>query len=390
MRTSTDRILFTHVGSLPLPPALKKPLLARQSGGAVELQALRSEVVRATKEAVERQIAAGVDVIGNGELSRPGFQTYIPSRMRGFGGTSQRRIPRDLVEFPTLAAPASEPSDNPPRRAIGVNPAAIGEVHYEGLRAAEEECEIFEEAAAAHEGRYVERFMTAPSPGIVATTMLNQYYDSHEAYVDALAREMAKEYRLIVERGFVLQIDAPDLAMERTIMYQDEPLATFLLAAEHSVAAINRAIKGLPPNQVRLHCCYGNYEGPHIHDIELHDILPILYQARVGALSLELANPRHQHEYEVLKRNPPPDHMILMPGVIDTTTNFVEHPQVVANRILQAVDAVGERERVIASTDCGFGTFASYELVHPAVVWPKLKAGAEGARIASERLWGRQ
>jgi 5-methyltetrahydropteroyltriglutamate--homocysteine methyltransferase len=231
-------------------------------------------------------------------------------------------------------------------------------------------------------------FMTAASPGIVATTMLNAHYDSHEAYVFALARQMRKEYELIAA-DFVLQIDAPDLAMERTVLFQDKSAAEFLKIAETHVAALNEALAGIPRDRVRLHCCWGNYDGPHIHDIPLSEILPVLYQARVGALSLEFANPRHQHEYAALKRAKLPPELILLPGVIDSTTNYVEHPEVIANRICEAVDAVGDRSRVIASSDCGFGTFAGSELVAEDVVWAKLKSCREGADIATRRLWGK-
>jgi 5-methyltetrahydropteroyltriglutamate--homocysteine methyltransferase len=230
--------------------------------------------------------------------------------------------------------------------------------------------------------------MTAASPGIIATTLLNAHYDSHEAYVFALARQMRKEYELIAH-DFVLQIDAPDLAMERTVLFKDKTVAEFLAIAEMHVAALNEALAAIPRDRIRLHCCWGNYEGPHVHDIPLEEILPVLYQARVGALSLEFANPRHQHEYAALRRNPPPPEFLLLPGVIDSTTNYVEHPDVVANRICEAVDAIGDRSRVIASSDCGFGTFAGSELVAEDVVWEKLRSCRKGADIATRRLWGR-
>jgi len=227
--------------------------------------------------------------------------------------------------------------------------------------------------------------MTAASPGIVATTMLNAHYDSHEAYVFALARQMRKEYELIAAE-FVLQIDAPDLAMERTVLFQDKSAAEFLKIAETHVAALNEALAGIPRDRVRLHCCWGNYDGPHIHDIPLSEILPVLYQARVGALSLEFANPRHQHEYEALRADPLPKDWLLIPGVIDTTTNFVEHPRLVAQRIERFAGLVG-KERVVAGTDCGFGTFAGVGSVFADVAWLKLGSLVEGARIASDRLW---
>ena len=230
--------------------------------------------------------------------------------------------------------------------------------------------------------------MGAAAPGIIATTMLNAHYDTHEAYVFALARQMRKEYELIA-RDFILQIDAPDLALERTVLFQDKTNAEFVAIAEMHVAALNEALAGIPRDRVRLHCCWGNNEGPHTHDIPMREILPVLYSAKVGALSIEFANPRHQHEYAALKTAKLPPEFILIPGVIDTTTNFVEHPEVVANRICEAVDAVGDRSRVIASSDSGVGTFAGYALVASDVGWAKRKAGRDGADIATRRLWGR-
>jgi 5-methyltetrahydropteroyltriglutamate--homocysteine methyltransferase len=232
--------------------------------------------------------------------------------------------------------------------------------------------------------------MTAVSPGTAATILLNAHYDSHEQYVRALARELRKEYTLIHARGLVLQLDCPDLAMERARFFQDEPLEHFREIVALHVDALNQALGDIPRDRVRLHVCWGNYDGPHTHDVPLDAVLPLLYQARVGALSLPLASPRHQHELGVLARHPLPDGVLFLPGVIDTTTNVVEHPEVVAERICRAVDAVGDRERVIASTDCGFGTFAGSELVVPSVVWAKLGALRAGAALATRRLWGRE
>ncbi|MSP77192.1 MAG: methionine synthase, partial [Rhodospirillaceae bacterium] len=262
------------------------------------------------------------------------------------------------------------------------------DVVYDDLAAAEEECRMFKAALDGLPQKPVDTFMTAASPGIIATTLMNAHYDSHEAYVFALARQIAKEYERIA-RDFVLQIDAPDLAMERTVLFQDKSDAEFVKIAEMHVAAINQAVANIPRERIRLHCCWGNWEGPHVDDIAMSDILPVLYQARVGALSIEFANPRHQHEYAALKKVKLPDEFLLLPGVIDSTTNFVEHPEVIANRICEAVAVVGDRSRVIASSDCGFGTFAGGELVAEDVVWAKLKSASEGAAIATKRLWGR-
>ncbi|TXL81603.1 methionine synthase [Vineibacter terrae] len=386
MHLSTDRILTTHVGSLPRSPALTDLLIRQERDEAIDTALLAREAQAAVAAVVERQIAAGVDIINDGEQPRVGFQTYVPQRMKGFGGASSRPFPTDYRDFPDFAKAMA--SRFARRSKVRDAPQAIAEVRYDDLSAAEAECALFEAASAKHAGRYVERFMTAASPGIIATTMLNAWYDSHEKYVFALAREMRKEYELIVARGYVLQLDAPDLAMERVVLFQDKPLAEFLAVVELHVAALNEALANIPRDRVRLHCCWGNWEGPHVHDVPVGEILPLLYQARVGGLSLEFANPRHQHEYAELKRQKLPAGMVLLPGVLDSTTNYVEHPEVVANRICEAVAAVGDRTRVIASTDCGFGTFAGYEFVAPDVVWAKLQAAAEGARIATKRLWG--
>ena len=386
MRRSNGRILTTHVGSLPRDPVLSDLLIRQERGEAIDQTALDAAIARAVDAAVTGQIEAGIDVINDGEQPRVGFQTYVPQRMQGFAGASRRSRPADYLAFPEFARRAVTRFGA--RSKVADAPMAVAEVVYQDLGPAAAECDVFDRATAARSGRFVERFMTAASPGIVATTMQNAHYQSHEAYVFALARELAKEYRLIVDRGYVLQIDAPDLAMERTMMFQDKPLSEFLAAIEIHVAALNAALEGIAPERVRLHCCWGNWEGPHVHDVPLADILPVILGARVGGLSLEFANPRHQHEYAALKRIGLPDHMLLLPGVIDSTTSYVEHPEVVANRICEAVAAVGDRGRVIASSDCGFGTFTGYEFVTPDVVWAKLRTLKEGAEIASRRLWG--
>ena len=382
MKTSTDRILTTHVGSLPRPPSLTELLVKQEAGEAVDPVVLHREMADAVKHVVARQIESGVDIINDGEQPRVGFQTYVPLRMKGFGGTSARKPPTDMMAHPDMFAIMARRF--PSSGKISNAPQAIAEVHYDDLSAAVEELDLFD--AATESVDVTDRFMTAPSPGIIATTMLNAYYDSHEKYVFALAREMKKEYALIASRGLVLQIDAPDLAMERTMQFQDKTVSEFLDVARLHVAALNEAIADIPRDQVRLHCCWGNWEGPHVHDVPLSEILPVLYGAKVGALSLEFANPRHQHELSAFKVHTFPEDRILIPGVLDSTTNYVEHPEVVANRICAAVEAVGDRRRVIAGTDCGFGTFAGYEFIAPSIVWAKLRSCAEGAAIATQRL----
>jgi 5-methyltetrahydropteroyltriglutamate--homocysteine methyltransferase len=386
MRKSDDRILTTHVGSLPRDPVLSDLLIREEAGEKVD----RAELVRLGEKAVHhvvrQQAACGVDVVNDGEQPRVGFQTYVAQRMKGFGGESKRPRSRDFTDFPVFADFMIK---RIPRRSKVTNaPQAIADVVYEDLGPANDEIRLFKSALKDLPSPPAETFMTAAAPGIIATTMLNAHYDTHEAYVFALARQMKKEYELIA-RDFVLQIDAPDLALERTVLFQDKTIPEFIAIAEMHVAALNEALASIPRERVRLHCCWGNNEGPHTHDIPLADVLPVLCQARVGALSIEFANPRHQHEYAALKKAKLPPEFVLIPGVIDTTTNFVEHPEVVANRICEAVDAVGDRSRVIASSDCGFGTFAGYELVASDVVWAKLKSCREGADIATRRLWGR-
>jgi 5-methyltetrahydropteroyltriglutamate--homocysteine methyltransferase len=302
--------------------------------------------------------------------------------MCGFGGESRRPPARDQLDFPSYV---QQNAARFPHTARLINaPAALSEVRYVNSTP------IKDDAARLNRlgGDFLERFMTAPSPGIVATTMINQHYASHEAYLMALAAALANEYREIYDAGLVLQIDSPDLAMERHRFFSQLSEPEFLGQLELHVAAINKAIEGIPPDRVRLHVCWGNSDSPHTYDIPMATILPALYEAKVGALSIEFANPRHQHEYDALRNNPLPKDMLLIPGVLDTTTNFVEHPELVARRLAEAVSVVGDRERVIAGTDCGFGTSARLSpRVHPVVVWAKLKAMSDGAEIASKRLW---
>jgi 5-methyltetrahydropteroyltriglutamate--homocysteine methyltransferase len=386
VQRSETRILTTHVGSLPRPPALRELLVRRDRGLAVDAAALEREAQAAVEQAVAGQLEAGIDVGNNGEQPRAGFSTYVAGRMRGFGGASRRELAQDLIDFPDYAEMLARRRRDAAR--IADAPQAVAEIEYADLSPAAAECDGFLRAAGAQPRQFVERFMTAASPGVIATILLSAHYRSHEQYLMALAREMRKEYELIHARGLLLQLDCPDLAMERARFFRREPLDRFLQMMERHVEAINRAIAAIPPERIRLHLCWGNYDGPHTHDVPLEAVLPIVARARVGALSLPLANPRHQHEYRVLKRHGLPDSMLLLPGVIDTTTNYVEHPEVVADRIAAAVDAMGDRTRVIASTDCGFGTFAGSEMVAPRVVWAKLAALREGAAVASRRLWG--
>jgi 5-methyltetrahydropteroyltriglutamate--homocysteine methyltransferase len=386
MLTSNERILTTHVGSLPRNGTLTDLLIRREAGEAIDPALLAAEMDTAVSDVVAKQIAAGIDIGNDGEQQRVGFQTYVPERMSGFAGESKRKVGKDFAETPELIEQFLRRF--PKRGKISNAPQAQAEVKYHDLSQIKSELARFRRCAP--KGTFVEEFATAPSPGIVATTLQNVFYDSHERYLDALARELRHEYMAIHDAGLILQIDAPDLAMERTMMFQDLPDADFLKMCELHLHAINKAVDGIPRDRWRLHVCWGNWEGPHEHDVALGSILPILYKTTAGALTIEFANPRHAHEYDAIKRAGWPKDLILIPGVIESTSNFVEHPEVVAKRIAEAVAVVGDRERVIASTDCGFGTFAGREWVAASVVWKKLKSLREGADIASARLWGKK
>lgn len=383
MHISSDRILTTHAGSLPRGARLAELLVAQEQGEAVDMAALSAEAKRRVAHVFQKQHAAGIDIPGDGEQPRVGFQTYVTGRMTGFGGESARLQPQDFHTFPSHAARIGRGSGEGAK--VSNAPQAIAAVEYTDLSQAEAECDM----AARHvpSGDTSRCFMTAASPGIIATTLLNAHYDTYEEYVFALAAEMRKEYELIVSRGFWLQIDAPDLAMERAVMFQDRPISEFLAAVELHIAALNAALQDIPAEKVRVHCCWGNWDGPHIHDVELSAVVPLLYELNVGALSIPFANPRHQHEYNVFKAFPLPDRFVLIPGIIDPTTNFVEHPEVVAERLERAVAAVGDRERVIGGSDCGFSTFAGTDFSVEEIVWAKLQSLVDGAAIASDRLW---
>jgi 5-methyltetrahydropteroyltriglutamate--homocysteine methyltransferase len=385
MKRSEQRILTTHVGSLPRTVALRDLLVRQDRGESVDADALAREAEAAVRHVVAKQLEVGIDVGNDGEQPRVGFSTYPARRMRGFGGESKRRMSRDFAEHPDYMARLSRMRSGAAR--INDAPQAVAEVAYTDLGEATAECELFHRGVAGTKG-FAEPFMTAASPGVIATIMLDAFYGSHERYVRALAREMRKEYELIVARGFVLQLDCPDLAMERARFFQDESLDGFLGAVALHIDAINEAIAAIPRDRVRLHLCWGNYDGPHTHDVPLEPLLPIVYRAKVGALSLPLASPRHQHELKAFRQHPLPTDMLFLPGVIDSTTNVVEHPEVVADRIAAAVAAVGDRTRVLASVDCGFGTFAGSQLVEESVVWAKLRTLRQGADLASKRLWG--
>ena len=378
MKHSQNRILTTHTGSLPRPVALVEILGAMARGESVDQTSLTRLANESTLNVIRKQAKAGVDVINGGEQSRTSFSTYVTERMAGFSGSWTRRGHRDQNEFPNIVRP----------RVVQLMrdvPQCTGPLEYNRIDLAERELSALVNGVQASTVTPQDLFMSAASPGIIALTMRNTHYDSHESYVMALAEEMRKEYELIASGGVVLQLDCPDLAMERHVAYQDEPIEVFQEVVALHIQAINHAIRNIPMEQVRLHVCWGNAEAPHHYDVPLEDILPIIYQANVGALVMEMANPRHAHEYKVYQRLPLPENMILIAGVIDTKTNYVEHPEVVADRLRLAVNAIGgDPKRIMAGTDCGFDTSAGSNRVDKDIVWLKLAAMRQGADIASQ------
>jgi 5-methyltetrahydropteroyltriglutamate--homocysteine methyltransferase len=387
MKISTDRILTTHTGSLPRPKSLIELILRREKGESVSSQALDAEVVKATDEIVAKQVAAGIDVVSDGEMSKPSYTTYIRHRVTGIEPDPRAAekgvdimIGRDLLAHPDF---------NTSRRTFSsvAFPGCVGELRYKDRSALDRDLANLKAAAA--KAKPAEVFVTAPSPGILTRFIINLHYPTEEAYIDALAEVLKVEYRAIVEAGFVLQIDCPDLGSCRNNQYRNLTDDEFRnKIAERNIAAINGAIEGLPADRIRLHICWGNYEGPHTHDLPVTKIIDIAFKARAQAFSIEAANPRHDHEWEDLKEIKIPDDRILIPGVIDSTTNFVEHPKLVAQRIRRYAEVV-DRERLIAGVDCGFGTAVRAEpMVVDSIVWAKLRALSEGAALASQTLWG--
>ncbi len=386
MKTSTDRILTTHTGSLPRPKPLIDLILGREKGDAVAADVFEAATAKAVDDIVARQVACGIDVVSDGEMSKPSYTTYIRHRVTGIAPDPRAAekgrdimIGRDLLAHPDFARQRSNFSTVP-------FPGCVGELRYKDRSALDRDLAHLKAAAA--KSKPTDVFMTAPSPGILTRFIINLHYPSEDAYVAALADVLKVEYRAIVEAGFILQIDAPDLGSARNNQYRhlsDDEFRNKI--AERNIAALNAATEGLPADRMRLHICWGNYEGPHTHDLPLLKIIDIAFKARPQAISIEAANPRHDHEWEDLKTIKIPDDKILIPGVIDSTTNFVEHPRLVAQRILRYAEVI-DRERLIAGVDCGFGTAVRAEpMVVDSIVWAKLRALSEGAAIASKKLW---
>ena len=387
MKTSEDRILTTHVGSLPRGEALSDLLVARSEGEPVDGTRFDDQVRQALHHVVQRQLSIGIDIGNDGEMPRTDFISYITDRVSGFGRDEgpERQLPLDAKLFPTWFAQLQRSG----RRRISpyTLPKAIGPIHYDDLSGVEAECRSIRDTLAGFENGFAETFMTSVSPGFAATAMVNLHYDRFEDYVFALARALKQEYEYIVDQGFLLQIDSPDMGIERSGYFQDQTLSEFIAAMEMHIAALNEAVANIPVDRIRLHACWGNRDGPHYHDVPCPDVLPVMYQARAGALVLPFANPRHSHEIESFRSLPLPDHMVLCAGVIETTSNYVEHPQVVRERLVRAARCVGDHGRIIAATDCGFGTFAGDTFVTEDVVWAKFESLVEGARLASADLW---
>ena len=380
MKRSTERFLTTHTGSLPRPDDLLRMMYAKEEGVPVDRAALASRVREAVAEVVKRQIAAGIDLIGDGELSKPSYATYIKDRLDGFGGTGNTFVYQDLAEFPRMAQRVF----GDPGRSRRKTPACNAPISARDVDAAQTDVAHLKAALAGK--KVAGAFMSAASPGVVSLFFRNDYYKDFESYIFAIADAMRQEYETVARAGFVLQIDCPDLAMGRHIQYADLDLAGFRKRAQLHVAALNQAVANIPAEQLRMHLCWGNYEGPHHHDVPLSDIIDIVFSAKPNAISLEAANPRHAHEWNVFERVKLPDGKVLIPGVIESKSNFIEHPELIAHRIGHYAKLVG-RENVIAGSDCGYGTWVGQAAVDPDVVFAKLAAMAEGARIATKRFW---
>jgi 5-methyltetrahydropteroyltriglutamate--homocysteine methyltransferase len=390
MQRSTERILTTHTGSLPRPRELTRLYSLRARGDAVDAAEIDRVGRDAVRQIVARQREAGIDVGNNGEQQRDSFFLYLKGRLSGLGGSWERPSRADVDRYPEFKRMWTEQHASRTQvSSLGGLPKAIGAVRYLDARAIDDECAHFESVLAENGGGFVEAFMSAPSPGIVATAVHNEYYDTLAGYLDALGEALKVEYEAIVRHGFLLQVDAPDLALERHITYKDRPLSVFVDFVNQVVATINRALENVPRERVRLHVCWGNSESPHDADVPLADILPALQRANVGGFVLPFANPRHAHEFRCFEQHPLKDDQILVAGVIDSLTNFVEHPEVVADRLERVAAVIGDPTRVLAGTDCGFDTSAGWGRVAEDVVWAKLKSMRDGARLASQRLFRR-
>jgi len=382
LKASSERILITHVGSLPRSQAVTDVLFARDRG-ETDATAGSATIAAAIRDVVRRQVEAGVDVVSDGEMSKITYATYIKDRITGFAGDTPREPGQDLVEFPRILKRLAETGAT----ARYQRPRCVGEIRVRSLEPAQTDVQNMKAATAA--STPTEAFLNAASPGVIALFQPNDFYKSQDEYLEAVAEAMRAEYELIAGSGLLVQIDAPDLAMGRHTMYRDRSVEEFLNRAAKHIEVLNHALRNVPADRVRMHVCWGNYEGPHHHDVPLERLLPVVVRAKIGALLIEGANPRHAHEWAVFRDFRMPEDMIVIPGVISSTTNYIEHPLLVAERIGRYADLLG-RERVIAGSDCGFGTFAGFGPIDPDVTYLKLRSLAEGAALASRRLWGRR
>ena len=383
MLRSTDRILTTHVGSLPRPQAVTDVLFAREGSGSMPPNA--DKVIRdAVIEIVRRQVEVGIDIVSDGEMGKISYATYIKDRLSGFDGDTPREPGQDLVEHPRLLEKLAKLGSTAKYR----RPKCVAEIKVKDLGPMQEDIANFNAAIAANKPK--EAFINTASPGTIALFQPNDFYKTQDAYLEAVAEGMRAEYEGLTKAGLLIQIDAPDMAMGRHTMYRDRTENDFVGLAARHVEVLNHALRNVPADRIRMHVCWGNYEGPHTHDVPMEKLLPVVMKAKPQAILFEAANPRHAHEWKVFRdmKLIVPEDKILVPGVLSTTTNYVEHPELVAERLENLANVVG-RDRVIAGTDCGFGTFAGFGPVDPDIVWLKLKSLVDGAAIASKRLWGR-
>ncbi|MGH7905917.1 MAG: cobalamin-independent methionine synthase II family protein [Candidatus Binataceae bacterium] len=380
MKRSTDHFLTTHTGSLPRPDDLARMMFAREEGVPVDRAALAARIGAAVVEITGKQAAAGIDIINDGEVSKPSYATYIKDRLAGFGGTSQALEYQDLADFPEVARAVFAD----PGRARRKAPACDGPISLRDPQAAQ--IDVDDMKAALGRTAAEEAFLSAASPGVISLFFRNDYYPSHEEYLIAIADTMRHEYETIANAGIILQIDCPDLAMGRHIQFAHLSLDEFRRMARMHVDALNHALSNIAPDRVRIHLCWGNYEGPHHYDVPLAGIIDLAFAVRADGISFEAANPRHEHEWKLFEKVKLPPGKLLIPGVADSKTNYIEHPELIAERIARYARLVG-RENVIAGTDCGFGTWVGQAAVSPDVVWAKFAAMAEGARLASRDFW---
>jgi 5-methyltetrahydropteroyltriglutamate--homocysteine methyltransferase len=380
MQRSTERFLTTHTGSLPRPEDLIRMMYAKEEGVPIDRAALAARVRLAVAEVVERQVKAGVDIVNDGEMSKPSYATYVKDRLAGFGGTGNTFVYQDLAEFPEMAKRVF----GDPGRSRRKTPACNAAISVRDAQAPVVDTDNLKSALGGAKRKL--GFLSAASPGVVSLFFRNDHYPSFEKYIFAIADAMRHEYESVAKAGFILQLDCPDLAMGRHIQYADLDVKEFRKRIELHIEAFNHATAGIRPEQLRMHVCWGNYEGPHHCDVPLADIVDIVFRARASAISFEAANPRHAHEWTLFETVKLPEGKVLIPGVLESKSNFIEHPELIAQRIGRYATLVG-RENVIAGSDCGYGTWVGQAAVDPDIVWAKLAAMAEGARLASRQFW---